>query len=573
MKFSKSLISTLREDPKEAESKSHRILLRGGFVKQLASGVHIYLPLGWRILMRIEKIIREELDRIGAQEMLMPAMCPREVWEKSGRWFEYGDDMFKFKDRKGRDYCLCPTHEEIITEIARKSIRSYRDLPQIWYQIQTKYRDELRPRFGVIRSRQFIMKDSYSLDRDEDGLSESFELHKQVYTKIFRRCGLDFEIVDAAGGLMGTGQSNEFVARVDGGEDTIVACAHCDYRANLEAAQGIGKALDFEDCPITEVHTPGKRSVDEVSDFLKVGTENLVKSMFYAAPDKEPILILLRGDYDINEGVIQSRFGFSYKPADVETITEYFGAEPGFIGPVAKGDIAIYADDLLKGAKGMITGANKNDYHIKGLNLERDVKVREYFNLRVVKQGDACPKCRHELELHNALELGHIFKLGTRYSKPLGATFLNEKGEEKPIIMGSYGIGLERIMACVCEQKGDEHGAVWPISIAPSEVYIIVLNPSDKGVAGVAQEVIQALTNNGFSVIIDDRDFSAGIKFNDSELLGIPLRLTIGPKGIKNDSFDIYRRGTKEIVRVDKGSILMKLQELKDILYRRLNER
>jgi len=573
MKFSKSLIKTLREDPKEAESKSHRILLRGGFVKQLASGVHIYLPLGWRILMRIEKIIREELDRIGAQEMLMPAMCPREVWEKSGRWFEYGDDMFKFKDRKGRDYCLCPTHEEIITEIARKGIRSYRDLPQIWYQIQTKYRDELRPRFGVIRSRQFIMKDSYSLDRDEDGLSESFEFHKQVYAKIFRRCGLDFEIVDAAGGLMGTGQSNEFVARVDGGEDTVVACADCNYRANLEAAQGIGKTFDFEDCPITEVHTPGKRSVDQVSDFLKVGPENLVKSMFYAATDKEPILILLRGDYDINEGVIQSRFGFSYKPADVETITEYFGAEPGFIGPVAKRDIAIYADDLLEGAKGMITGANKNDYHIKGLNLERDVKVREYFNLRVVKQGDACPKCRHELELHNALELGHIFKLGTRYSKPLGATFLNEKGEEKPIIMGSYGIGLERIMACVCEQKGDEHGAVWPISIAPSEVYIIVLNPLDKGVAGVAQEVIQALTNNGFSVIIDDRDFSAGIKFNDSELLGIPLRLTIGPKGIKNDSFDIYRRGTKEIVRVDKGAILMKLQELKDILYRRLNER
>lgn len=571
MKFSKSLIKTLREDPKEAESKSHRILLRGGFVKQLASGVHIYLPLGWRILMRIEKIIREELDRIGAQEMLMPAMCPREVWEKSGRWLEYGDDMFKFKDRKGRDYCLCPTHEEIITEIARKSIRSYRDLPQIWYQIQTKYRDELRPRFGVIRSRQFIMKDSYSLDRDEDGLSESFELHKQVYIKIYRRCGLDFEIIDAAGGLMGTGQSNEFAARVDGGEDTIVACTDCNYRANLEAAQGIGKTFDFEDRPITEVHTPGKRSVGEVSDFLKVGPENLVKSMFYTAPDKEPILILLRGDYDINEGVIQSRFRFSYKPADVETITEYFGAEPGFIGPVNNADIAIYADDLLKGAKGMITGANKNDYHIKGLNLERDVKVREYFNLRVVKQGDACPKCRHELELHNALELGHIFKLGTRYSKPLGATFLNEKGEEKPIIMGSYGIGLERIMACVCEQKGDEHGAVWPISIAPSEVYIIVLNPLDKGVAGVAQEVIQALTNNGFSVIIDDRDFSAGIKFNDSELLGIPLRLTIGPKGIKNDSFDIYLRETKEIVRVDKGSILMKLQELKDILYRRLN--
>ncbi|MGB3340063.1 MAG: proline--tRNA ligase [bacterium] len=572
MKFSKSMIKTLREDPKEAENKSHRILLRGGFVKLLASGVHIYLPMGWRVMMRIEKIIREEIDRIGAQEMLMPAMCPRDLWEKSGRWFEYGDDMFKFKDRKKRDYCLCPTHEEIITEIARKNIRSYRDLPQIWYQIQTKYRDELRPRFGVIRSRQFIMKDSYSLDFDEQGLDKSFQLHKQAYTRIFKRCGIDFEIVDAAGGLMGTGESKEFVARVSGGEDTIVACSHCDYRANLEAAKGVSRALIYEDSPVNEIHTPGKRSVEEVSNFLKVKPENLIKSMFYAAADKEPVLLLLRGDYDINESVIQSRFGFTYKPADAETVTKYFGAEPGFIGPLGKSDIALYADDLLKDVKGMITGANKNDYHIKGLNLERDVKVREYLNLRIAKKGDLCPHCNHELDLHNGLELGHIFKLGIRYSEPLGATFLDEHGSEKPIIMGSYGMGLERIMACVCEQKGDEHGAVWPISIAPSEVYIIILNPSDEDVAGVSGEVIQTLTDKGFSVIIDDRDLSAGIKFNDSELLGIPLRLTIGPKGIKEGNFDIYLRETKEIIKVDKGGILTKLQELKDMLYRRLNE-
>jgi prolyl-tRNA synthetase len=572
MKFSKSMIKTLREDPKEAENKSHRILLRGGFIKSLASGVHIYLPLGWRVMMRIEKIIREEIDRIGAQEMLMPAMCPRDLWEKSGRWFEYGDDMFKFKDRKKRDYCLCPTHEEIITEIARKNIRSYRDLPQIWYQIQTKYRDELRPRFGVIRSRQFIMKDSYTLDCDEEGLDRSFQLHKQAYTRIFKRCGLDFEIVDAAGGLMGTGESKEFVARVAGGEDTIVACSHCDYRANLEAAKGVGKALTHENSPVNEIHTPGKKSVEEVSTFLRVGPENLIKSMFYTAVDKEPVLILLRGDYDINESVIQSRFGFTYKPADPETITKYFGAEPGFIGPVGKSDIAVYADDLLRGVRGMITGANKNDYHIKGLNLDRDVKVREYLNLRVAKKGDLCPHCNHELNLHNGLELGHIFKLGIRYSEPLGATFLDEHGSEKPIIMGSYGMGLERIMACACEQKGDEHGAVWPISIAPSEVYIIILNPSDKDVAGVSVEVIQTLTDKGFSVIIDDRDLSAGIKFNDSELLGIPLRLTIGPKGISEGNFDIYLRETKEIIKVDKGDILTKLQELKGMLYQRLNE-
>lgn len=570
MKFSQSLIKTLREDPKEAETKSHRILLRGGFVKLLVSGVHIYLPLGWRILMRIEKIIREEIDRIGAQEMLMPAMCPRDIWERSGRWFEYGDDMFKFKDRRDRDYCLCPTHEEIIAEIARKNISSYRDLPQIWYQIQTKYRDELRPRFGVIRSRQFIMKDSYSLDCDEQGLDKSFQLHKQAYARIFKRCGLDFEIVDAAGGLMGTGESKEFVAQVDGGEDTIVACSRCDYRANLEAAKGIGRSAIYEDSEVTEVHTPEKRSVEEVSEFLKVKQDNLVKSMFYTAEDKEPILILLRGDYDINESVIQSKFGFGYKPAETETILRYFGAEPGFIGPYGKSDISVYADDLLKGTKGMITGANKNDYHIKGLNLDRDVKVVGFLNLRVVREGDNCPKCKQKLNLHNGLELGHIFKLGIRYSEPLDATFLDKNGDEKPIIMGSYGMGLERIMACVCEQKGDEHGAVWPISIAPSEVYIIVLNPLDKEVSKVSEEIIKSLTDIGFSVIIDDRDLSAGIKFNDSDLLGIPLRLTIGPKGIKENNFDIYLRETKEIIKVGKKEILAKLQELKEMLYQRL---
>jgi prolyl-tRNA synthetase len=571
MKISKSMIKTMREDPKDAESKSHRILLRGGFIRMLCSGVHIYLPLGWRILMRIEKIIREEMDRINAQEMLMPAICPRDLWERSGRWIEYGDDMFRFKDRKKRDYCLCPTHEEIVTELARKNIRSYRDLPQIWYQIQTKYRDELRPRFGVIRSRQFIMKDSYSLDCDEQGLARSFELHKSAYTRIFRRCGLNFEIVDAAGGLMGTGESNEFVARVDSGEDTIVACPHCDYRANLEAAKGIGQCTDFEDSELLEVHTPGKKSVEEVSAFLQVKPDNLVKSLFFTAPEREPVLILLRGDYELNEVAVQKKFGFSYRPAQADEIMKYFKAEPGFIGPVGVEGVTIYADELLRHARGMITGANKNDHHIKGLNIERDVRVEEYLNLRVVRQGDLCPKCKNELELHNGLELGHIFKLGKRYSEPLNAMFLDERGSEKPIIMGSYGIGLERIMACVCEQKGDGSGAVWPISIAPAEVYIVVLNPLDKDVAGVGEEIIQILTDNGFSVIIDDRDLSAGIKFNDSELLGIPLRLTVGPKGIKEGKYDIYIRETKETFKVEKEQIIMELNKHKTMLYEKLN--
>lgn len=570
MKFDKSLITTLREEPKEAETKSHRILLRGGFIKQLASGVHIYLPLGWRILMNIEKIIREELDRIGAQELLMPAVSPKEIWEKSGRWEEYGDDMFRFKDRKGRDYCLCPTHEEIITEIARTCVRSYRDVPQIWYQIQMKYRDEMRPRFGVIRSRQFLMKDSYSLDSDEEGLDRSFKLHREAYMRIFKRCGLEFEIVTASGGLMGTGESNEFMARVPGGEDTIVACAECDYRANLEAAAGTGDFVTHDDTPIEEIYTPGKKSVEEVSSFLKVEPTNLVKSMFYTAPDKQPILILLRGDYEINEATVQRRFGFSYRPASAEEIMQHFGAEPGFIGPVGK-DIGVYADDLLKGGTGMITGANKNDYHIRGLNIERDAKVKEYLNLRKVKSGDKCHSCDGDLALHNGLELGHIFKLGTKYSEKLGATFLDSKGTEQPIIMGSYGIGLERIMACACEQKGDEHGAVWPISITPFEIYVLILNPFDKAIEAASHETVKALTQEGFSVIIDDRDISAGIKFNDADLLGIPIRVTIGPKGLKDDRFDIYLRESKETVQVTRREIVAKCQELKEMLYRRIN--
>ena len=572
MKFDKSLITTLREEPKEAESKSHRILLRAGFIKQLGAGVHIYLPLGWRVLRKIEQIIREEHERIGAQELLMPAMSPKEIWEESGRWEEYGDDMFRFKDRKGREYCLCPTHEEIITEIARKRIRSYRDLPQTWYQIQMKFRDELRPRFGVIRSRQFIMKDSYSLDRDDEGLDRSFNLHKEAYMKVFKRCGLGFEIVDASGGLMGTGESKEFVARGSGGEDTLVACEQCDYRANLEAAQGEGEFVTFDDSPITEVHTPGKKSVEEVSTFLNVSPKNLVKSMFFTAPDKKPILILLRGDYDINESILHNRFGFSYKAAAAEEIMKYFGAEPGFIGPQEREGIDIYADELLKSAHGMITGANRNDYHVKGLSTERDIRVKEFLNLRTVKSGDKCIRCQGKLVLHNGLELGHIFKLGTKYSEALGATFLDENGQEKPIVMGSYGIGLERIMACACEQKGDELGAVWPISIAPFEVYVVVLNPVDKDIAHIADEIAQALTKADFSIIIDDRDISAGIKFNDSDLLGIPMRVTIGPKGIKNKKFDIYLRETREVFGVDKNMIIKKCSELKDVLYRRLGD-
>ncbi|MEO0136954.1 MAG: proline--tRNA ligase [candidate division WOR-3 bacterium] len=565
MILSKALIETLREDPKDAELKSHRLLLRAGFIKQHGAGIHTYLPLAWRVLLKIANIIREEMDRIGSQELLMPALSPKEIWEESGRWKDFGDDMFRLKDRKGRDYCLCPTHEEVITEIARVHIRSYRDLPQIWYQIQTKFRDEPRPRGGVIRSRQFIMKDSYSLDVDEAGLDKSFNLHKEAYSRIFTRCGLKFIIVDASGGLMGTGESKEFMALVDGGEDTVVICPNCDYRSNLAIAEGIGEYFTFEDVQLEKVATPDRRTVEEVSQFLNIPPANLIKNMFMTAPGKEPVLVLIRGDYEINEEKLKKIIGADYQPASAEEILRYFGAEPGFIGPVGISNITIIADELLKDTKGMVTGANENHYHIKGVDIKRDVQVKSYHNIRQLKNGERCKKCGAKLEIKSALELGHIFKLGTKYSASMGAYFLDQEGREKPIIMGSYGIGLERIMACAVEQKSDEKGIIWPISIAPFDLYLLILNPEEPAVKKVGQEINVILDEIKFTSLIDDRDISAGIKFNDADLIGIPLRLTISPRGIKNNQFDIHIRETGE-------KVICRKEEIKEVCIKLKNQ-
>lgn len=572
MKFDRALIPTLREEPKDAETKSHKLLIRGGFMKPFTSGVFIYLPLGWRVMMKISQIIREEMDRIGGQELLLPVMAPREIWEEAGRWEAYGDDMFRLKDRKGRDYCLCPTHEEVIADIARGKIRSYRDLPQIWYQIQTKFRDEPRPRFGVIRTRQFTMKDSYSLDCDEAGLDQSFNRHHEAYTRIFKRCGLDFVSVSASGGIMGTGESREFMALVEGGEDMIIKCAQCDYRSNLDVAEGKGEYQSFTDGPVEKVATPERRTVEEVTQFLRVTPQNLAKNMYYTAPGKPGVLVLVRGDYEINEDRVKRKIGADYQPASAEEIVRQFGAESGFIGPFGLEGVAIYADEMLKDTRGMITGANINHYHIKGLNLTRDVKVKEFLNLRKVKPGDRCPRCGGELQFHNALELGHIFKLGTKYSMAMGAFFLDEAGTEKPIIMGSYGIGLERIMACALEQKGDEKGAVWPISIAPYDAQIVVLNPDDPEIARTAEAISRDLEAAGISHIVDDRNVSAGIKFNDADLVGLPIKVAIGKKGLSEGKFDITRRDTGEVFTAARDSVAGQCRGLKETLFRRIND-
>jgi prolyl-tRNA synthetase len=566
MKIDKALIPTLREDPKDADTKSHRLLIRGGFMRQFAAGVFIYLPLGWRILMKIYQIIREEMDRIGGQEILMPVLAHRELWEEAGRWQAYGDDMFRLKDRKGRDYCLCPTHEEVVAEIARHTIHSYRDLPQTWYQIQTKFRDEPRPRFGVIRTRQFTMKDSYSLDVDEAGLDRSFTLHDEAYNRIFKRCGLDFISVRASGGIMGRGESREFMALVEGGEDVIAKCGQCDYRSNLEIAEGRGEPVKFADGPIEKVATPERRTVEEVAQFLDVTPQNLAKNMYYTAPGKPGVLILVRGDYEINEDRVKHKIGTDYQPASPEEIQRQFGAEPGFIGPVGVKGVAIYADELLKDAQGLITGANENHYHIKGLNLNRDVAVAEFLNLRKVKPGDRCLKCGGILNFSSALELGHIFKLGTKYSEAMGAFYLDESGVKKPIIMGSYGIGLERIMACALEQKGDEKGAVWPIAIAPYDVYIVALNADEPEINRTADEICRDLDSSGISYILDDRDLSAGVKFNDADLLGLPIKVTIGKKGLRENKIDITLRESGKVIVAARESVAAQCRELKSRL-------
>lgn len=552
----------MREEPKEAESKSHRLLLKAGFIRQLASGIYSYLPLGWRTLLKITAIVREEMDRIGAQEVWLPVLSPREVWEASGRWADYGDDMFRLKDRKDKDFALCTTHEEIIALLASRSIRSYRDLPQIWYQIQTKFRDEPRPRFGVIRARQFIMKDSYSLDFDEAGLDKSYRIHLEAYTRIFKRCGLDFFSVQASGGIMGEGESSEFMAQVEGGENHVASCQKCGHKANLDVARCTVGPLSFPDEPLKIVATPQQRTVEEVSAFLKVGAERLVKSMVMA--NREGLfLALVRGDYEISEEKLRKRFGIDTRPATGEEVKGRFGADVGFIGPQNVDGLPVYADLALEGATGRITGANRNDHHVVGLSLARDCRVTEYVDLKMAKAGDGCPVCGAPLAIVDTLELGHVFKLGTKYSKLLKAKFLDQGGAENPVIMGSYGIGLERIMACACEQLGDASGTVWPMSVAPYEAAITTVNVRDEQCYKVSEQLYRELTASQIDVIWDDRDENPGVKFNDRDLVGIPIGITVGPRGVKQNQVDVILRRGKEKVSVATDEVRNRVVSMK----------
>ena len=545
MRFSKILIPTLRETPSEAEAVSHKLMLRAGYVRQLAAGLYVFLPLGWRVLHKIHAILMEEMDAIGGQEISMPVLHPAELWQQTGRWDAIGDEMFRLKDRTERDMCLAMTHEEIMTWLASREIRSYRDLPQTWYQIQTKLRDEARPKSGILRTREFIMKDSYSFDASEGGLAKNYQLHADAYHRIFSRCGLRFYQVESDPGMMGGAGSHEFMAPSPAGEDDVALCGQCGYAANVELARSIPPRNEPKDWPLEEVHTPDKRTVQEVSNFLKLPPSCFIKSILLMS-DKVPVLALVRGDQELHEKKLSKIIG-SYRPAQKPEVKEILGVEAGFIGPMGQ-RVRIVADECLK--QGLfISGANKPHYHMKGIMAERDFTA-EWHDIHTARAGDLCATCGAELRIERVIEIGNIFKLGTKYSNPMKAFFLDEEGREKPIIMGSYGIGPARIAAAAVEQNNDKDGIIWPRSIAPFDVELLPLNMNDSLTVGIAEKLYHDLKGKGMDVLMDDRDERAGVKFKDADLIGIPTQIILGEKNLKEGLVEIKDRKTKETVKV-----------------------
>jgi prolyl-tRNA synthetase len=555
MRASELFIPTLREDPGDAEAVSHRLLVRGGFIRQTAGGLWSYLPLGWRVHQKVVQIVREEINAIGGQEMFMPVVTPAELWQATGRYSI--PELWKIEDRMGRPFVLALTHEETVTFHARE-IRSYRELPQILYHFQTKVRDEPRPRGGLLRVREFIMKDSYSFDRDEEGLERSFRLHEQAYHKIFDRCGLEVVAVEAESGMMGGSESVDFLAPSGSGENTLVTCENGDYAADLEIARGVPRAPEFParlDAP-EEVETPGVTTIEALSDLLGVDAASTSKAMPIVNGDGTVVLVLVRGDDRLDEAKAAAVLASSVRLATAEEIKQTFKADPGSIGPVGfSGEIL--ADETLREGQ-FVTGANRTGWHLRGVDHGRDFDAR-FADIREAREGDACPKCGGRLRFQVAVEVGHIFKLDTDYSEPLGARFLDEDGREKPIFMGSYGIGPGRVLAAAVEQNHDEGGiAAWPAAIAPYDVHVVVL----PGLEEQGEQVAEALKEQGFAVLLDDRDQRAGEKFADADLIGLPFRVTVGKKTLEDGAVDLLVRAGRNEERVEVGKIAPRVKEL-----------
>ena len=576
MRWSQYFIPTLREDPADAEVVSHKLLLRAGVIRQLGAGIYSFLPLGQRIALKVMQILREEMNRIGGQEFFLPALHPAEVWQESGRWGAIGDDMFRLKDRKGADMCLGMTHEEVFTTVARNQLRSYKQLPQVWYQIQTKFRDEPRPKSGLMRLRTFIMKDAYTFDVDNAGLDRSFADQREAYKRIFTRCGIKFAIVEASSGAMGGSESNEFVARTPAGEDLIATCEHCGYAANLEKATSRLPAIADDAGPGApeEFPTPGVRTIEDLTTFPGgAAADRQIKSLVYIGTisnEPRPVLVLLRGDHQLHETKLADALAATaVRPSQPEEIRELLGAGAGSLGGVgakararaATYDLRIIADMGLKGRRNMTTGANKDDHHLRGVDIERDISADQWADLRTVNCGESCPRCETGvLDVYKAMEIGHIFKLGTKYSASMGATVLTPDGKEVPIVMGSYGIGVERIITAAIEQHHDDDGIIWPKSIAPFDVIVTITNMKQEELRAAGEKLYKDLQRAGLDVLLDDRDERAGVKFKDADLIGVPYRITIG-KRIADGMVELFDRQTKQSEDVKLGEIVATVQQ------------
>ncbi len=577
MRWSQFFIPTLRDDPADAEVISHRLLLRAGYIRQLGAGIYSLLPLAQRVSQRVMRVIREEMEAIGGQEFFLPALHPSAVWEESGRWAVMGETMFRLKDRKGADLCLGMTHEEVFTSIARHEIRSYKQLPQVWYQIQTKFRDEERPKSGLMRLRQFIMKDAYSFDVDHTGLDKSFEDQRGAYQRIFDRCGLKYHIVEASSGSMGGSESNEFMAKTTAGEDFIANCPLCGYAANLEKATSRLAGMEDEAGPDApeEFPTPGVRTIEDLTTFPGgAAADRQIKTLVYVATsaatqEQFSVLALLRGDHPLHETKLADSIGASaVRPAQAEEIQALLGASAGSLGGVgardktsgAKQKVLIVADEALRGRRNMTTGANKDDHHLRGVGIERDIRPDTWADLRTVAAGERCPRCEAgTLDVFKAMEIGHIFKLGTKYSESMGARVLTPDGKEVPIVMGSYGIGVERILSAAIEQSHDADGIIWPRSIAPFDVIVTVTNVKQAELVEAGERLYKELRAAGLEVLLDDRDERAGVKFKDADLIGVPFRVNVGKKTAEG-KVELFERATKQSTDIALGDVTAELQ-------------
>ena len=555
---------TLRQTPAEAEVVSHQLMMRAGMIRKAAGGVYTYLPLAWRVLRKIEQIIREEMDAAGGQEIAMPIMQPSELWKETGRWAVYGEEMFRLKDRHDREFCLGPTHEEMVTSLVRDEVRSYKQLPLMIYQIQNKYRDEIRPRFGLMRGREFIMKDLYSFDKDEEGLNLSYKKMYDAYTKIFTRCGLEFRPVEADNGAIGGGHSHEFTVLADAGESNIAYCSSCDYAASDEKAElTVIKAPEEEQLPLEKVATPDAKTIELVADYLQVPVAKTIKAVAFQTEKDELILTFVRGDHEVNDvKVINAVGAIDLHMADESAITAA-GGVAGFMSPIGiKKGTKIVVDSTVMEMYNAVAGANEVDVHYKNVNPKRDFGEVIVTDIRMIQEGDACPRCGKPVKMTRGIEAGQVFTLGTKYSEALQATFLDENGKEKPLIMGCYGIGVSRTMAAAIEQNNDEYGIIWPRAIAPYEVLVVPVNAKTPEQLALAEEIYTELQQAGADVLLDDRKERAGVKFKDADLIGYPLRVTIGPKALEENQIEVKIRKNGETYNFTREEYKEKVLEL-----------